>query len=290
MPALISNSQKSLLGPRVFRFAQLWEIARRDGVVLRFTDHWEPIRWGFETFEPADFEATASEGQAGFTENNVQIAGAVASDKITYEDLRAGLYSDARVTVRVVDWRYPFAEIGGAFRTDVFLVDGVRFSGEVFTADILSLPGVLVRKVGRSLNRDCDAEVGDSRCGLDLELYRVSGEILSVVETRRKFTTDLTAPDGRFDLGRLTFTTGASAGFSLDVKTYLNASGAVELQIRSPLAVAAGDEFTIVPGCGQTREDCKGTGGTKNRPWPTNIVNFRGFPDMPGSTVLLKTP
>lgn len=290
MPATVSNSAKALLRGNVFRYVRLWKLTRRDGVVMRFADHPEPIVWEGQVYTPADFEPSASEHRAGFAENNVEIRGGISSQAITYQDLRAGLYNDARVEEITVDWKYPFSETVGHFRRDVFIVDGVQYSGEVFQGDILSLPGVLSRRAGRTINRDCDAEVGDSRCGLDLELYRVAGEITAVSEDRRVIETDLSDPDGRYDDGVVTMTSGPNSGFNLFVKKYLNADGEIQLQLRAPFSISVGETFTIVPGCGRTRADCKGTTGTKNRPWPTNIENFRGFPDMPGSTTILKTP
>lgn len=290
MPASICNSAQALIHGNVLRYVRLWKLTRRDGMILRFADHPEPITWEGQKYSPADFDPSASEHRAGFAENNVEIRGGISSDAISYQDLRAGLYNDARVEEITVDWKYPFSETVGHFRRDVFVVDGVQYSGEIFQGDILSLPGVLSRKSGRSINRDCDAEFGDSRCGIDKELYRVSGEVVAVGENRRKFDTDLSDPDGRYDDGEVTMTSGPNIGFILTVKKHLNADGEIELQIRSPFTITVGETFTIVPGCGQVREDCKGTTGTKNRPWLTNIENYRGFPDMPGSTTILKTP
>ena len=34
----------------------------------------------------------------------------------------------------------------------------------------------------------------------------------------------------------------------------------------------------------------EGTSGAGARPWPTNKENFRGFPNMPGTTTLVRTP
>lgn len=78
---------------------------------------------------------------------------------------------------------------------------------------------------------------------------------------------------GFYDFGLITFTSGANAGLSMEVKKYT--VGVIELQLPMPYPVAVGDNYTIVTGCGKRFvEDCV----TKFN----NGVNFQGEPDLPG--------
>lgn len=287
MPATLDNSGRSLLASNLFRFAKLWRITRADGVVLRYTDNAHALVTGNETYIPGDFDASASESRSGFKDSNVELRGFLSADAITDTDLRAGVYRGAEIEVFTVDHRYPWATV---FRTDVMLVESVRYTGELWEVRVLGLAGVLQQPAGRTLNRDCDANVGDTRCGVDLEAHRVAGTISTVVEARRKFTTSLTGTDGLYDLGEITWTSGANNGLTSEVKTYLNTGGALTLQVRAPHPVSAADSFTIVPGCAGIRDHCKGTSGVSGKPWATNIARFRGYPDMPGTTALMNTP
>lgn len=78
---------------------------------------------------------------------------------------------------------------------------------------------------------------------------------------------------GFFDYGLVTFSSGANATYSMEVKRYV--PGVVELQLPMPYPMAVADTYTIVPGCvGRFIEDCK----TKF----ANVLNFRGEPHLPG--------
>lgn len=295
MPATITAQAQTLIESPLLRLTRCWRIVRSDGVTERWTEHPEAITVGSETFTPADFLATASEMNAGFEENNVELRGAFNSAKITKADAKARIYDNARVVVLMVDHRYPFA---GFVRTDLFIVDSVQYSTDVFKCDVLSLPGILTRKTGRTLNRDCDAEVFGTRCGLVRATYEESGTVAGVTD-KRNFTATITAggglpaiANGRYDLGEIDWLTGDNAGFTTPVKTSTisGATSTLALQMRAPYTIQIGDTFKIVPGCNQTLDDCKGTGGSGARPWPTNKENFRGMPNMPGTTTLVRTP
>jgi len=286
-------SLQSLIDSNAFRFCRLWQVTRVDDVSFYFTDHNMPVEFFGTTYIPAHFDASSREEKAGFSSDSVELKGFLAADAITKEELRARMFADADVTVRVVDWRYPFA---GAYRTDVMKIESVKYTGEIWEASVLGLSGILKRKVGKVLNRDCNVlRVGDLRCLVDIEAHRVTGEITAIDETNRVFQTDLTDADGLYHMGMLLWTTtggglGLNDTFETEVKQYLNANGQITLQIRTPYLAQVGDTFSIIPGCSRSREDCRGVAGTGGKPWVDNILNFRGSPNMPGARLLLKSP
>ena len=84
---------------------------------------------------------------------------------------------------------------------------------------------------------------------------------------------------GYFDYGKLTMTTGASAGLSAEVKVY--SPGTITLQVQFPRGVQVGDTYTLVAGCGKRfTEDCV----TRF----ANGINFRGEPHLPGIDQVLR--
>jgi hypothetical protein len=83
---------------------------------------------------------------------------------------------------------------------------------------------------------------------------------------------------GYFAYGKVTFTSGANAGFSMDVKAF--APGVVTLAMTLPYPLAVGDTYSIVAGCDRLFGTCK------NR-W-NNVPNFRGEPYIPGQDVILR--
>jgi len=85
--------------------------------------------------------------------------------------------------------------------------------------------------------------------------------------------TSLTDPDHYYDQGTITFTSGANAGVTRTVRTYLNASGQILLYIPLPNAPSTGDAFSAAPGCDHTMSTCT----TKF----SNLINFGGAPFIP---------
>ena len=89
---------------------------------------------------------------------------------------------------------------------------------------------------------------------------------------------DYTYQIGYFAYGKVTFTSGQNAGFTMDVKTF--APGVVTLAMTLPYPLAVGDTYSIVAGCDKLFGTCK------NR--YNNVVHFRGEPYIPGQDVILR--
>jgi len=77
---------------------------------------------------------------------------------------------------------------------------------------------------------------------------------------------------GYFDNGVLTWTSGANNGLKMEVRGYV--PGQITLFQPMPYAIVIGDGYTMHAGCDKTSNTCL------NR--FNNIVNFRGFPFLPG--------
>lgn len=105
----------------------------------------------------------------------------------------------------------------------------------------------------------CNYSVYDTNCGISQASFTLSGAV-SGTPTSKTITTAsgaLTAKAaGYFDLGVITFTSGALNGQSFDVETW---SGTV-FTLALPLTTlpAAADTFTVYPGCHLTPADCAG--------------------------------
>lgn len=101
--------------------------------------------------------------------------------------------------------------------------------------------------------------------------------VVATVTDRRVFTITVTesrAIDGWFDFGAVTFETGDSAGATLEIKSWVQSTNTVTLYLESPFDIQVGDALRLYPGCDKLRETCF----TKF----SNVLNFRGFPDLPG--------
>jgi uncharacterized phage protein (TIGR02218 family) len=120
----------------------------------------------------------------------------------------------------------------------------------------------------------CDADLGDARCGVTLASFTVTGTITGVTSKRAFADSGRAEADGYFDGGLITWTTGNNAGLAMEVKTFLNAGGAIALQLPMPFTVQVGDEYSMSAGCDKAQATCIATFA--------NGVNFQGFPHLPG--------
>lgn len=116
----------------------------------------------------------------------------------------------------------------------------------------------------------CNHAVYDPGCGLVKSTFTVTGTATGVPTTT-------TVPSARgeaadyFRLGVLTMTSGASSGARRAVKAF--SGGLFTLALPLPFAPAAGDTFSVYPGCDHTRATCLAKFANLNR--------FRGFPYVP---------
>lgn len=145
----------------------VWLLTRKDGVRMAFTDHDRDLDIdGVTCRAEAGWirgAAESAEGAVGL----VSVAGGFNDLAVTASDVEAGLYDGALVDLLLVDW----------MRTDLTVglwrgrLAKIRHEGEGFAADLEGPLAVLDRVVGRTYARDCDAELGDARCGVDLSAF-----------------------------------------------------------------------------------------------------------------------
>ena len=127
----------------------------------------------------------------------------------------------------------------------------------------------------------CRHQLYDAGCTLLKASFTVTGTV-GTGNTASLIHTNLTQADHYFELGQITFTSGALLGLSRTVKSYLHASGSIIPVTALPLAPSSGDTFSIYPGCDKRGADAFGNinNGTCKVKF-NNLVNFRGEPFIP---------
>ncbi len=213
----------------------------------------------------------------GFDGSDIEVEGPI-SDTVTRTAVLGGRYDDAvarlfqanhadltQGAIKLLRGRVVLAEVnGGKFK---FTIHGesTRFA----------------QTVGRTITAYCDADLGDARCGFVLTADTVT---VTAVTDERSFTTTNSAgrANDYFNQGTVTFTSGALAG-SRPVEVFdWSVGGGVALWTGLPEAPQIGDTLELRRGCDKTRPTCRDTFD--------NVVNFRGFPDVPGSDQVLRYP
>ncbi len=275
----------SLVNDRFHRFVSIWQITRTDGVVFRFTNHDMVIRRNEHDYTPmSSLNATAKQKIEGLKERNIDFRGVITSDLITYEDLLAGKFREARIDEALIDWRYPWA---GTFAQFTYWVVSTRFSGEVWEAQVEGITHRLKISTGRVLGRTCDVKnFGDNRCKMDSTLFTWEGTVTAIDVPRKVFFTDepdiIAKANNYFKYGTCRFISGLNDNIKMEVGEFTGGSGRIKLWLKMPYNIEIGDTFRIVAGCNRLLKTC--------RDKFDNVINFQGFPFIPGTDSMLKTP
>lgn len=111
----------------------------------------------------------------------------------------------------------------------------------------------------------------DSGCTLLKATFAVTGSV-GAGSTVSQLNTTLANATGYFDLGTITFTSGALSGKSFSVKSFISATKFIPLN-NFPVAPGTGDTFTAYPGCDKAQSTCSSKFA--------NLAHFRGFPYIP---------
>jgi uncharacterized phage protein (TIGR02218 family) len=276
----LSASLQEKLASGLTTFCRCWLLQRTDGVKLGFTDHDRDLSFGGVTYEAlAGMTASAVNQTLALNVDTMDVAGALQSSHLNEADLAAGLYGNAALTLYLVDW------------TDVADRD-IIFAGSVgevsrgrtaFKAEMRGLSHALNQERGRLYQRSCDADLGDSRCGINLasSTYKGTG-VVTGSETNHTFSADGLGgyQDGWFAAGKITWLTGSNAGAVMEVKAHGNNGSIVSFELweTMPFAIQAGDAFTVTAGCDKTLARCRDRFG--------NVANFRGYPFIPGNDAI----
>jgi uncharacterized phage protein (TIGR02218 family) len=268
----------------VTNLCHCWKLIRRDGVTLGFTDHDRDLTFGGVTF----LAGTGLEAADLTSENNLavgggEVSGALSAASLNETALMGGLYDDASVEIWLVNW----SDVTQRSLLDVASIGEIKRADHAFIAELRGLTHRLDQERGRVFRRECDANVGDSRCGINLasSTYKGTGTISAVLSANQIIVTGLSAySDDWFTGGKLTWTTGANNGASVEIKQHVKeGSDAILTLWMQPVAMPSiGETCELTVGCDKTFKMC--------RMKFNNTINFRGFPHMPGNDFVLRLP
>lgn len=261
-----------------------WSLTRKDGVAFGFTDHDRPLAFDGLSFSPqSGMSAQALASSAGLSVNNSAALGALSADAITEADIAAGRYDGALVTMWRVRW-------------DDVTARQVRFRGTLgeitraaggFEAELLGLTEALNQTRGRSYLTSCGAVLGDARCGFDISnpLFSATHVLTQQVDENVLWLDGLAGfHDDWFENGFCKVLTGQGTGLQAAIKSDVIASAGRRVTLWSafPNQINAGDRIRLIAGCDKRAETC--------REKFANLVNFQGFPDIPGDDWLVSVP
>ncbi len=278
--------------PCTTQWAQTWTITRTDGQVFAFTSLDRPLTFRGVVHSPCNsLSATATEQSTTIGANgNMELLGIISDAGISEQELYNGLFDFAAFEIWMVPWlnhsgETPFRLMAGTTGTMSHGTEG--FSFEVLTASA----NLRQRGLMENFTASCRYGFGstlDSRCPVNLAAITVAGSATSTAvpaasnTATRRILIDSSRAEaaGHFDLGIVTFTGGANAGASSEIKRF---EGGVFV-LWSPLLypIEVGDTYTATPGCNKSPAD--------HMRFNPDMIDYGGFPVVPGSDAINQFP
>lgn len=279
----LSPSMQAKLDRRATTFCQCWRVSRHDATVMGFTDHDRDLTFNGVTFRAnTGLSASQIESSVGFAPGTGEAAGALSDDSLTEADLLNGIYDGASVETWLVDW----TDVADRALLDVATIGEIRRGEKAFAAELRSSAHLFDQQQGRAFQRNCSADLGDARCGFNVMApgFHATGVVAAFAGGVIDIDLSQIFDSGFFAGGGLTFTTGGNEGARFTLKSHRQEDLRASVTLWTPPggAIIAGDAVLMTAGCDKSPTTCRLKFG--------NVVNFRGFPHMPGNDRVIAYP
>ncbi len=253
-----------------------------------------PMSNGQVYLTESGYEFSGIDATTTFASQSLDLQGILQQGAISRDDLKAGVYDNARVYLFATSWAAPIEDeepIGLGF------FGKVNTDDDRYTVQIMGAIDVLSQSVGRSFSPSCPwtlfdetldgrvLPVSQSRCtgpranpdGPVLDDFKVTGSLTSVIDQYQFRDSARAEADDWFAYGAIRFTTGPNAGLKpLEIKAYTS-NGTILLHEALFYLPLVGDQYEMIPGCRKTPDACKNK--------YSNKVNYGGQDRLPAPSV-----
>jgi uncharacterized phage protein (TIGR02218 family) len=273
--------------------AFLWTIEMANGTMIRGTDHDLDIvmpggtdspdsaadKYAGTYFAIANVTAGDIVSSSDLTVDNLDVSGAFPQapyteiTDVTVDEIEAGQLDMAPVTILICNWQAP--EHGYVIMKSGYLGAITRTSDGKYTTEVRGLSQLLSQTIIRLYSATCNVVTfGDHRCRFNVAAITIEGSVTASSLNLQQFSVTLNQESPRpvysYVGGTFTFTIGANAGYSREVKLDPNANdGVIQFWEAFPEAVNEGDAFTLSPGCDRQPTTCINV--------YKNYVHWRGY-------------
>lgn len=266
-------------------------IALADGTIIGLTDHDRDL-----TVDIADISDVPVVMQAngvnfsdislatGFDSDSAEMSGPL-SGELNAAKILGGRFNRALVRIFDVDWTQdipiPMYLIGGR-------IGQPRVEEGKFFLEVRSHMDFFRQTIGTQLTPFCRTYFGSDLCGIEkfwieTTVTGVSGRLITAIDLGGVYD------DGYFQFGQIQFLTGNLAGTRpLEIVGYTGATGLVETLSPLPGTPEVGDTVQVSQGCSLLKVSADPAIPTCKT--NDNVVNFRGFDQVPTSDQYLKVP
>ncbi len=277
MKTASSNMNTHITG-EVTSLATCWKVTRKDGLIFGFTDFDRDLTVESIIYIAATgYTRSAIHTIANLAVDNLDIESALDSEILTAGDLRAGVWDGATVEIFLVNW----ANLAnGKIILKRGTIGEVELQDVTFKAELRGLTQALSQQIVELYTPDCRADLGDSRCKVNLAALTVTGAVTDMTDRRSFGDSSRTEENAYWNGGLITWTSGGNTGRKMEIKSFV--AGAFTLYLPMESNIAVGDEYTMRPGCDKSFATCKAR--------YSNVKNFRGEPHVPGNDQILSYP
>jgi uncharacterized phage protein (TIGR02218 family) len=253
-----------------------WELGNGD--IFGFTDGDRPIIIDGVTYQPdGGFKPSDIDRGLG-TEPNSMAMQSYFSQTLPESILTSGQVREARVfAFRVDPYNLPETLEDDPLTFDPLIrgrIDKLSLTDQTYQATLSGLKDGLSKKTGYVVQNTCRNEFCDSVCGLDIEDYTDTLEIVSI-DSQTLFNIDLSFSEHFYTGGRIIWQTGDNLG--LITACLYSKDSKIKILDKMPYPLQVGDTATIAQACNKTLPDCDRRG---------NRSHFNGEPKIPGDAVI----
>lgn len=277
-----------------------WLVTRRDGIQLLGTECDTDISITTGNYTGVYLAAAGIRGSdvrtnSDLSVSNIEVEGALVpstafldssseSDSsgsltlldISAADIEAGLLDNAEAVTFLVNRTDP--DLHQHVLKSGWLGNTNRTAEGAVKTELRGLEQALSQGIVRTYGVGCDAELGDSRCKVDMTAHTFTRTV-GAVTSRRQF--QISTPGiGPVVGGKVTWLSGANAGYTMEIKSG-DVSLQIELYLPMPNDIQIGDSLTLTRGCDKALLTCINS--------YNNLPNFRGHGVLvPGDAEVLK--
>ena len=252
--------------------ATFWRVERHDGVTLGFTSHDRDLWFAGLLHHAAPGMVPSAIRRSNAVEpDSAEMKGALDHRAIRADDLAAGRFDGAAVTIGVVDWQT--SEAMTLFSGSIGAVGQQDGS---FSAELLSAKIDLERELVPRTAPTCRAQFCGPGCTLSPARFTRDLRLIDVDEARGAVRVDSGSDPEELVNGALRQLDGPLAGLEFGI---VGRHGDWLLLDR-PLPSATAGTATVIEGCDHTLATCASRFG--------NAVNFQGEPFLPGNDLLTR--
>ena len=277
MSRTLSVSMQSHLAGRSHTRCSMLRLDLRDGTSIGITDHDRDLTYNLGDGALTYFADTGILPSdvafaVGLDADNYEVSGPIG-DTVTLTALLGGRLDRARARLFQVNHRNLSH---GAIALMAGNVTEARAEGGRFVLEIRNDFDRFNQTVGNIITNYCSGEHPNCCVNMGAETATTVTAVISVLE----FTVAATLTD-RHVPGRLWFTSGALDG-TLPMEIVRRSGDTVELFQPLVEPPQIGDALVVKEGCNRTRTMC--------RDRFDNVLEFRGYPEVPGSDQIMRQP